>query len=474
MYRLFIWPLAFAGAYIFLQVCHGFHFLYVEQEHLFLYDWGYVKDTLLQFGGVSKLVSEFLVQFWCIPHIGPLTVAGLAVLTGFFTYRFLKRVFPGTDPVIISLIPTAVLVFLSYKGSFKPSVLVLTCLAAGFLWAISSVKSFNGFKLGWSRIPRFLSYAAQLVVLILSGFFAYKASSGQSDLYKELDWYMYKGNTAKIIDRCPKDGKGNYVYQNFLNWALAERGELADRLFEFPQNDPYSLLLEWREIAYTSVLLSNVYYSMGHVAMSQRMAFEANVIYDNSNPRMLQRLVQTNLLFGAYDVAEKYISRLEKTLFYRRWAESFRRFLRNEELIGKDSELGVKFKGIPSVNDLSLGTGDVTDDLKAICLSNPENETARQYYGAWLLLSKNLGSFASFLDGYRDGRALPKSFREAVMILSESDPGLVTSCNIDQATVQRYVDFKDFFTRNRQGKDLKQQLQRRFGDTYWFYFMYKQ
>lgn len=45
------------------------------------------------------------------------------------------------------------------------------------------------------------------------------------------------------------------------------------------------------------------------------------------NPRMLKRLVQTNLIYGAYPVAEKYIRILENTFYYKDWAKSQRKFL---------------------------------------------------------------------------------------------------------------------------------------------------
>ncbi len=138
--RVLLWILTFTCAFLYLQFRHRFHFLYAEQEHLFLNDIDYVRDTLFSFGGLSRLLTDWLVQFWGIPCLGPLTVAAIATLTGWFTWRCLRRLFPRMDLTILSLIPVAILVFLSYKDSFKTSLLVTSCLAAAAAWALSLFK----------------------------------------------------------------------------------------------------------------------------------------------------------------------------------------------------------------------------------------------------------------------------------------------------------------------------------------------
>jgi hypothetical protein len=69
-------------------------------------------------------------------------------------------------------------------------------------------------------------------------------------------------------------------------------------------------------------LQSTVYESWGYHAAARQAAFDANLVTPGMrNPRQLMVLVRTNIALGAYDVAEKYIRVLEKTLFYRKWAK---------------------------------------------------------------------------------------------------------------------------------------------------------
>ena len=89
------------------------------------------------------------------------------------------------------------------------------------------------------------------------------------------------------------------------------------------------------------MLLSDVYYQMGNLALAQEMAFEGMIASERAvNPRLLLRLIQTNLIGGNDAVAEKYISLLEETCMYAEQAGAYRRFLHHPELLRQDAELG--------------------------------------------------------------------------------------------------------------------------------------
>lgn len=475
---------------------------------MFLQDKDYILGNLFSMGGLSKLGADWLAQSWCRPYVAPVSISFILLLTGLFTRRYLRRTFPDRHVELLALIPVVVLFFLSYKDGFNLSRLTGLSLVSFFLALFSRVKSTGGrfvFALvalailipatGWPaalfaagvffsfvtlegglrlsiRIPSFLIISVQLLILLSSGFFLYKSSADQNDLFKELDWYVYNDQPDKLLQALSKAGEDSFVYENFANWALSRKGILADKVFSYPQHSPFSLVLEWRQIAYTAVLRSNIYWEMGHIALSQRMAFEANVIFDNSNPRMLQRLVETNLVYGYYDVARKYIDRLEKARPYRRWAEEHRRFLGNPAAVRSDAVLGAAARCIPEENALSESKGDVGWDLVRIARSNPVYDAAREYAGVWMLLANDMPSFLPFIEEFYVDRKLPKSFAEAVMILSEGRPELVERWDIDPAMVGRYEAFKDFYSQNAKSADLAQKLRREFGDTYWNYYLY--
>ena len=49
----------------FLQTNYCYHFYYMEQIQLFLFNAQWAEDVLLQPGGVSLWLSRFMVQFFC-------------------------------------------------------------------------------------------------------------------------------------------------------------------------------------------------------------------------------------------------------------------------------------------------------------------------------------------------------------------------------------------------------------------------
>ena len=143
-----------------------------------------------------------------------------------------------------------------------------------------------------------------------------------------------------------------------LNMALANKGELSDKMFNFDQRGPQGLLVQWNKSENISCMLSDIYFTMGATASSQEMAFEGYVsAMEDGNPRMLKRLVQTNLIYGTYPVAEKYISILEKTYAYRDWAQSQRKYLYNDEVVESDPILGTRRRMLPDRNSLAMIKG---------------------------------------------------------------------------------------------------------------------
>ena len=252
----------------------------------------------------------------------------------------------------------------------------------------------------------------------------------------------------------------NYLYQNCQNVALAEEGKLAECLFNYPQQGLQSIYLTWDNTPYVSVLLSDVYFSMGHIAMSQRMAFESNVSGNNYNPRMLKRLVQTNIIYGAYQVAEKYIAVLEKTKYYSKWAHSQRSFLGNDRAVESDPLLGAKRRCLFPENCLS-GKNGIDSDLKHIIDHNPAHRATIQYLGSMYLLINDIPKFESMVKRYYGTRALPslpKAYQEGAMLYAADDTMALRRYHISDQVVREYTEF-----RNRKAKSR---------NTYWNYLLH--
>lgn len=344
-----------------------------------------------------------------------------------------------------------------------PLALFLSCLLRR--WGETGNKRIKGWIYGIQGLL--------LAVLLYWGIPQY--SDTKSLRLKELDYYARTGQWDRIIATSRGNIK-NYLYLCHLNMALAQRGELADRMFAFDQRGPKGLIVEWNKSENISSLLSDIHFTTGATAAAQQMAFEGYVSTPNDgNPRLLQRLVQTNLIYGAYPVAEKYISLLEKTWGYKAWATRQRRFLHNEQAIAADPVLGTRRRMLPETDAPALLHG-LSADLETIARQAGAPSAALQYLGASMLLAKDLQAFQALVEKYYGSAllpVLPRHFQEAVIVLSEKTPDYWKRFAVPQETVRRFAAYKQQVLAQRQNPRLAHSLYPAFGNTYWFYYMFK-
>ena len=290
-----------------------------------------------------------------------------------------------------------------------------------------------------------------------------------------MDYYARSGQWDEIIRHCHGPIK-NYLYLTYLNRALAEKGELADRMFAFDQHGPQGLLASWNKTFTVSTLLSDAYFTLGEIALSQEMAFEGYVtVIGAGNPRNLQRLVQTNLIYGTYPIAEKYIRILEKTYAYHDWAKRHRGFLYNDKAIEADPVLGPKRKALPKESNLS-GINGLEHDLLIRAEQDPENQLPIQFTGAIYLLSKDMKSFQTLIEKYYGTPVLPSlpvSFQEAVILLAEKDVDYWKRFNVSGNVIRKFAGYRNLVVQNRNNPQLPQLIKNSFGDTYWSYYTLK-
>jgi hypothetical protein len=131
-------------------------------------------------------------------------------------------------------------------------------------------------------------------------------------------------------------------------------------------------------------LQSAVYLSWGYVAAARQAAFDANMVTPGMhNPQQLKVLVLTNMALGAPEVAEKYVNILDKTLFYRGWAQQMRRAL-NDSACEPD-ELRRLREALPQKGEYVRYDG-LKGDMKDILEADPSNEILSQFYTAYQML----------------------------------------------------------------------------------------
>ena len=399
---------------------------------------------------------------WYISLIGVAEVLLLGVGTVYFSLMGEYRWVFGPD--------------LYYHYTLHPKEIIYyswICLPLVFLVAffIRNKNSLSGKK--WRAGISCIAQLAMIAAVLWWGMPKY--SDAKTLKLKKLDYFARTEQWDKTIEEC-KGKLTNFLYMCHLNMALANKGELSDKMFNFDQRGPQGLLVQWNKSENISCMLSDIYFTMGATASSQEMAFEGYVsAMEDGNPRMLKRLVQTNLIYGTYPVAEKYISILEKTYAYRDWAQSQRKYLYNDEVVESDPILGTRRRMLPDRNSLAMIKG-LAGDLALFLEKGPANSAALQYLGAMYLLAKDLEGFKALVEKYYGTEflpVLPVHFQEAVIVMSEKEPDYWKRFNVSETIVARFTDYKKQVLANRNNTVIAGLLNRSYGNTYWFYFMFK-
>lgn len=315
-------------------------------------------------------------------------------------------------------------------------------------------------------------------------------------LFALLSIYVFKNTITKdqrvsyLIDKMAEEGDWTGMLQfsamnptvsdinaAYTNLALFHTGNLPWDMFRFVQlHNENGLIPKWRNSSDILLPGSQIYFDLGLSNGAYRWAFESLVV-EGPTYRALKTLILTSLINKDYLIAEKYLSILEKTLFYEKWAKKYKRFLFNDSVLGNDPVLGVKQKQLSSDNSFItiINNGP---NLKLLLRSNPANRMAFEYLMAHYLLKKDLEGFAGQLDKISNFEysALPKSYEEALLvyrILNDTANINLGGLEISENTMRRFEAYSEAFPKYRTNREMgAKALRAQFGDTYWYYHHY--
>jgi len=387
----------------------------------------------------------------------------VAVLPACYAY-FIQH----SEPFRILFLPDA---YTNHKLE-SPSILYYCWIALPLLFTLACL--LDRWKKTVSSRVKGVSVFIQLLLLII---ILYQGNEKYHSLsltqMKALDYYSRNKQWDNILSLQVSSGN-NIISTCFKNLAMAQKGILADKGLYHKQLGNKALWVDWDQSSTVSTLLSDLYYAMGHIALSQRYAFEGIIASEwEVNPYLFLRLIQTNLIFGHYDIAEKYIRFLEDTRYQER-VQAYRKFLNNDALLEEDKELGGKRKGISGEKGLSEMQG-LTNDLLQIAFANPENQIVLDYVGMYVLFEKNIPLFKMFIENFYQAPGLqpmPTHFQEAIVFAYESQPERWKEFGITEVTQKRFQEFKRLDIDSRLSPSLVNKLRAGFGNTYWYYYTY--
>lgn len=265
----------------------------------------------------------------------------------------------------------------------------------------------------------------------------------------------------------------NAISMTALNLALAQSGRLTDQMFHFQQHGNLGLIPVFERDAVSPLTTAEVFYHLGMINSAQRFIFEAQeaILDYQKSSRCYKRLAETNLIRGNYKVADKYLSALKKTLFYRQWAEETSALLGDEAAINSHHEYGPLRQNLCQ-EDFFYNGRNLPMMLHQLFYSNRQNRLAFEYLEAECLLTKDLDSFVQYFSQNTEINyaTLPTHFQEALLLfwsmqhpdLSQIPPGIAPGV-VDK--LKRFGNDAQQFSGN------PEILRKQYGMTYWYYFL---
>jgi Family of unknown function (DUF6057) len=257
----------------------------------------------------------------------------------------------------------------------------------------------------------------------------------------------------------------------YTNLALVNTGSLCSGLFQYPQAfGRRALCFEWEAKGEILRRGSDFFWTVFFVNEAHHWAFESMII-DGFTRRNLRRLIQTELVRGNMQLAEKYIRLLRKALFHKKMADHYAQFLNKPEVLENDPELGPRMKSGMKKDFFSEGL-DLKKNLKSLLANKPSNAPACDYLMALLLLEKEVDEIAIFLPDYllAKGGKMPVLLDESLLVYKISHKeDLVPDIRVSSSTLRRFDEYTRILRQYRNPDDAARMLYPAYRSSFWFY-----
>ena len=278
------------------------------------------------------------------------------------------------------------------------------------LWgAALSIWALVGITLLIRRFQKHSSLHSPLFSLLLTalvavtmGTLVWKNSNFKAEKVMQYDFMARHQQWNRILETINTEKPNNQIGVTVQNLALAMRGMLLDHLLDYNQNGIAGLLPDVKEDAASPLPTAEAFYQLGMINVAQRTVFEAQeaILDFQKSGRCYVRLAQTNLINGNYEVARKYLMALQKTLFYREWANETLPLLGNEEAIAKHPEYG-RLRQMAYKDDFYFSDHVTPEMLESLYFRNTDNHMAYQYLIAYYMLTGDRERFNQFMSTKR-------------------------------------------------------------------------
>lgn len=357
-----------------------------EMSVLFLWNTDYLMERLAVPGGLAQYLGEGIAQFFLNPFNAALVYAVIFVIAQQLTSCLLRQFFPAIKSMVrfpLSLVPPCILWYLAMLPAvpLTPTLATLLVMVVGCGLMTVTSKRLRLVVLCllipvmyWLTGPlaallvlcsiRWIPLTATLFAACLIGS-SYVTPYPLEQVAKGID---YKWSDTKKMgtfeemecDMLMRQHRWNDILQKFKSpespavrsawlYAYHQTGQMGINEFlakiappqaNFQQEPSVFCIGDLHFVVYfgtlsSAFMVSDLAFNIYWPNIAQRAAFEAMEYIPNNNKsaRALKTLTEICIITQQYDLARKYLSILDDTVFYRRWAKKMRALVDNPKLI---------------------------------------------------------------------------------------------------------------------------------------------
>lgn len=296
------------------------------------------------------------------------------------------------------------------------------------------------------KIQNILKYSSIALVAIFALIFVPK---GFNQIYYDqikMDFYMRIGNFNQILKHSTKVVKPTPFSVCCQNYALHKLGKMGDNLFSYYQNGAEGLIPNLTLDMFQSLPVAEVFFSMGYINFAHKWYFEMNESIPNGkkSARFTKRLLQIAMINGLYPLAKKYIEILDKTVFYKSFANEQSKLLYNDKMIEADKFYG-PMRSFRFTEDFLYSGSEFDKIFGKLFLHNRNNRMAFEYLLSHALLQRNTSLFETYFNLNRnfDFSSMPRHYQEALIFNHLQKHGTIKGFKYpyDNFLLSNYVNF---------------------------------
>lgn len=357
--------------------------------------------------------------------------------------------------------------FILYGAYFSVAVVIIIhfALAKIFPKLDNTERTINNLS---SQTIQLISLAAILIALVF-------AARDKNLHYKlNIDLLAHNKQWDKVLQIAKKGGCDDRIVQFQVNRALYHKGELPDKIFEYPQYWGVDALFLTSFFSNDMLLpTTELFFDLSYINEAIHYGNEA-VSQNEFSPQFIEQLILATITSGKSNWASVYINELKTFPTFRKKALMYEAYVKGNPNPTLDAIIKPK-KAFMPFTDFVVARKAPNKDLLNLLIDRPENKMVYEYLMAYYLLNNDI---AAFVKHYSKGKnfayeSIPKSYQEALLLYSyelmrkgKESPRI----NFNKEILAQFNDYLDIIKNN--GGSLKNAyaaLKNKYGNTYWFY-----